>query len=267
MGTYEEPLRQRFCRGIDCGRVFWICRHCYRGHKYCSLRCRQKTRGQQIRTAKRKHQKSQEGRDDHRDRNRAYRARRRRQRVTYHTSPAPSDSDSIDPTEPSPSENGPGSVSGEARYAVRPEFEPACIICGRTRRDFPSPHVGPDPPKRRKPYGLEVEARVDAQARRAQRRVLVRRPVAIAHPFSSLCPPPRPAGDSAPNRRRGGAIRSSSWISREFAQTSRLYPIKGRYCHILSPRITRGNYVRTSGGSRAVRFRSRPGRQGVGRPK
>ena len=89
MGTYEEPLRQRFCRGIDCGRVFWICRHCYRGHKYCSLRCRQKTRGQQIRTAKRKHQKSQEGRDDHRDRNRAYRARRRRQRVTYHTSPPP----------------------------------------------------------------------------------------------------------------------------------------------------------------------------------
>ena len=100
MGTHEEPLRQRFCRGIDCGRVFWICRHCYRGHKYCSLRCRQKTRGQQTWAANRKHQKSPEGRDDHRDRNRAYRARRRRQRVTYHTSPAPSDSDSIDPAEP-----------------------------------------------------------------------------------------------------------------------------------------------------------------------
>ena len=67
MGTHEEPLRQRFCRGIDCGRVFWICRHCYRGHQYCSLRCRQKTRGQQIRAAKRKHQKSPEGRADPRD--------------------------------------------------------------------------------------------------------------------------------------------------------------------------------------------------------
>ena len=67
MGTHEEPLRQRFCRGIDCGRVFWICRHCYRGHKYCSDRCRQKTRGQQIRAAKRKHQKSPEGRADPRD--------------------------------------------------------------------------------------------------------------------------------------------------------------------------------------------------------
>ena len=107
-------------------------------------------RGQQIRAAKRKHQKSPEGRDDHRDRNRAYRARRRLLRVTDHTSPAPSDSDSIDPAEPSPSKNGPGSVSGEARYAVRPEFEPACIICGRTRDRLLSRFVGGRPPERRK---------------------------------------------------------------------------------------------------------------------
>ena len=32
MGTSEEPLRQRICRGADCGVVFWICRHCDRGH-------------------------------------------------------------------------------------------------------------------------------------------------------------------------------------------------------------------------------------------
>ena len=151
MGTREEPLRQRFCREPDCGLVFWICRHCYRGHKYCSGRCRRKARRQQTRAANRKHQKSPEGRDDHRDRNRAYRARRRRQRVTYHTSPAPSDSDSIDPAEPSPSENGPGSVSGEARYAVHPEFEPACIICGRTRDRLLSPSDGGSPPERPKP--------------------------------------------------------------------------------------------------------------------
>ena len=100
MGTHEEPLRQWFCRGIGCGRVFWICRHCYRGHKYCSLRCRQRRRTLEKRAARRKHQRSPEGRDDHRDHNRVYRARRRLRRVTDHTSPAPSDSDSIDPTEP-----------------------------------------------------------------------------------------------------------------------------------------------------------------------
>ena len=108
MGTHEEPLRQRFCRGIGCGRVFWICRHCYRGHKYCSHRCRQRRRTLQKRAARRKHQRSPEGRDDHRDHNRVYRARRRLRRVTDHTSPAPSDSDSIDPTEPSPSDKWTG---------------------------------------------------------------------------------------------------------------------------------------------------------------
>ena len=35
MGIGEEPLRRRFCRGAGCGVVFWICRHCDRGHQYC----------------------------------------------------------------------------------------------------------------------------------------------------------------------------------------------------------------------------------------
>ena len=131
MGTREEPLRQRFCRGADCGVVFWICRHCDRGHQYCGGRCRQKARRQQLRAANRRHQQSREGRLDHRDRQRAYRERRRR-RVTDHTSAETFDSDSIVAAEPSRSENGLGSVSGEARYAESAEFEPACIICGRT---------------------------------------------------------------------------------------------------------------------------------------
>ena len=140
MGDGEEPLRRRFCRGPDCGRVFWICPHCDRGHQYCGDRCRRKARWRQLRAANRRHQQSREGRLDRRDRQRTYRARLRR--VTDQTSPAPSDSDSIDPAEPSPSENGSGSASGEARYAVRPEFKPACIICGRSRRRSPSPPVG-----------------------------------------------------------------------------------------------------------------------------
>ena len=39
MGTREEPLRQRFCRWPDSGLMFWICRHCDRGHPYCGERC------------------------------------------------------------------------------------------------------------------------------------------------------------------------------------------------------------------------------------
>ena len=138
-GIREELLRQRICRGAGCGAVFWICCHCDRGHRYCGERCRRKTRRQQRRDANRRHQQSPEGRLDHRDRQRAYRERCRR-RVTDHPSADTSASDSIVETEPSPSEDGPGSDSGEARYAGSTEFEPACIICGRT--------LGAEPVKR-----------------------------------------------------------------------------------------------------------------------
>ena len=136
MGSGEDPLRQRFCRGAGCGAVFWICRHCDRGHKYCGERCRRKARRQQRRDANQRNQQSREGRLDHRDRQRAYRERRRLPRVTDHTSPATYDWRSIGVAEPSPSENGPESFRGEAEYADCPEFEPACIICGRTRQEI-----------------------------------------------------------------------------------------------------------------------------------
>ena len=136
MGTSEEPLRRRFCRGAGCGVVFWICRHCDRGHQYCGERCRRKARRQQRRDANRRHQQSWEGRLDHRDRQRAYRERRSLRRVTDHTSPATYDSGSIGVAELSRSENGPESFRGEARYADCPEFEPVCIICGRTRQEI-----------------------------------------------------------------------------------------------------------------------------------
>ena len=53
MGTREELLRRRICRGVGCGAVFWICCHCDRGHRYCGDRCRQKTQRQQGRDANR----------------------------------------------------------------------------------------------------------------------------------------------------------------------------------------------------------------------
>ena len=135
MGSGEEPLRRRFCRGAGCGVVFWICRHCDRGHKYCGERCRRKAQRQQRRDANRRNQQSREGRLDHRDRQRAYR-QRRRVRVTDQPSPSPYDWRSIGVAESSPSENGPESFRGEPEYADYPEFEPACIICGRTRQEI-----------------------------------------------------------------------------------------------------------------------------------
>jgi hypothetical protein len=55
--------------------VFYLCRPCDRGQRYCSERCREKSRRQQRRAANRRHQRSDEGRLDHRDRQREYRLR------------------------------------------------------------------------------------------------------------------------------------------------------------------------------------------------
>jgi len=75
----EGVLRQRSCR--RCHALFWICLHCDRGQRYCSAFCRVPARRHQRRCANLRHQRSPEGRADHRDRQREYRHRRRRIRV------------------------------------------------------------------------------------------------------------------------------------------------------------------------------------------
>jgi len=35
----EVVLRQRVCHGSQCHGVFWICRRCDRGQRYCSTAC------------------------------------------------------------------------------------------------------------------------------------------------------------------------------------------------------------------------------------
>ena len=78
----EVVLRQRVCRGSGCHAVFWICRRCDRGQRYCSPACQAEARRQQRRCANRRHQQSPEGRKDHRDRQRDYRKRRAQRSVT-----------------------------------------------------------------------------------------------------------------------------------------------------------------------------------------
>ena len=78
----QVPFRQRFCRAQGCGSVFYVCRACDRGQRYCSERCRDKARREQRRAANRWHQRSVEGRLDHRDHQREYRRRLAALRLT-----------------------------------------------------------------------------------------------------------------------------------------------------------------------------------------
>lgn len=113
----QVPLRQRLCRAQACGAVFYVCRSCDRGQRYCSDRCRDKTRREQRRAANRRHQRSIEGRLDHRDRQREYRLRVALLRVT--------DQGSGESARPS-----------RLRLLIAPPFEPGrgevfCRLCGR----------------------------------------------------------------------------------------------------------------------------------------
>ena len=83
------------CRRAECGTVFSLCGSCYRGQTYCEDHCRATAQRHQRRHATARHQRSLEGRLDHRDRQRAYRARRRLRCVTDAPSPGPPRSTTI----------------------------------------------------------------------------------------------------------------------------------------------------------------------------
>jgi hypothetical protein len=118
MVTAEQVLlRQRLCRAHACGAVFYVCRSCDRGQRYCSGRCRDKARREQRRAANRRHQRSAEGRLDHRDRQREYRRRLVQLRVTDQGS-------------------GEEACFSTLRRLIAPAFDPgvgevSCRCCGR----------------------------------------------------------------------------------------------------------------------------------------
>ncbi len=133
--TTEVVLLQKFCHAKGCGALFLICRHCDRGHRYCSERCRTKARREQRRAANRRHQQSPEGRLDHRDRQRAYRQRLAQARVTDQGSGRDFSSDNVPTPESTIHKNEePHTVTGHRSvYAfVQAKSEQVfCIVCGR----------------------------------------------------------------------------------------------------------------------------------------
>ena len=143
MAAHEEVvLRQRFCFASECRALFFVCSHCDRGQRYCSLACRQQVRLRQRRLANRRHQQSPEGRLDHRDRQRQYRARRAprryRARVTDQGSllsagSASSECGAVETTSPDAAE--PAVAAGFPRWPEnRPGVRLCCRLCGRLGR-------------------------------------------------------------------------------------------------------------------------------------
>lgn len=102
-----------------CAKVFVLCRSCYRGQVYCDDACRKNGTRRRQRLARSRHQRTPEGRRDHRDRMRALRSRRRSP-VTDGASQPPVDCA--------------GQGAAVAPVAVGPAVPPplCCAVCGRT---------------------------------------------------------------------------------------------------------------------------------------
>jgi hypothetical protein len=120
-------LRPRICR--TCGKLFGICRHCDRGHCYCSDPCREKARRKQRCKANRRYEQSlgEAGLEDHCTRQRDYR-QRLKGRVTDQSSLTPP----VDHRMP---------LAVAARWPSQPKIPSTglsgwsrCIICGRRGR-------------------------------------------------------------------------------------------------------------------------------------
>lgn len=103
-------LSSESCR--RCNGLFAICASCDRGQAYCSPACRTAARQDSVRAARRRHRQSPEGRLDHRDHQRAFRARVRDQTSRRAAAPA-----TLPATDPSPT----APLAGALR----------CMVCGR----------------------------------------------------------------------------------------------------------------------------------------
>jgi hypothetical protein len=60
-----------------CKALFVVCTSCFRGQAYCSASCRSSSSRSRHRAASDLHQRGDDGRKDHRDRQRAYEARKK----------------------------------------------------------------------------------------------------------------------------------------------------------------------------------------------
>ncbi len=140
----EEPILVE-TRCAWCRRLFHVCEADWRGQLYCSPTCGERGDLRRKRSARARHQRSDEGRLDHRDRQRRYRARQRARRVTDHgreklaskVKSAHANERQHDLFEQEGATHG--DANGEPRLHV--DRRHGCVVCGRrssrVRRPYP----------------------------------------------------------------------------------------------------------------------------------
>jgi hypothetical protein len=105
----EGVSDQRLFTFGSCEALRAVCRVCDRGQEYCPGACRRESRRRIAAEARRRHRRTEEGRRDHRDYERAWRARKRRRvgdlgsedlaRWPTVCGPAPASGSAVDPSD------------------------------------------------------------------------------------------------------------------------------------------------------------------------
>jgi hypothetical protein len=146
-----DSLRLVICARADCRQVFYLCRVCDRGDRYCSRACASRARRATLHDAGRRYQHSWRGRLRHAARQARYRARH--ENVTHQSSQPPLRSGivAVPPAIPTPG----GKEDAHEAEVDRPcsAAEPRCARCsrpGRFLRQVTLAHLRPPrPPARR----------------------------------------------------------------------------------------------------------------------
>ena len=130
---FEDVLYQLFCGLAGCGKMFYICRRCYRGHKYCSSTCRAIARRRQMHSARLRYRRTPEARLDQRDRQRRWRQRRSQKTVMDQCSPPKENPPPSDGRERSmqPLSTWVEVVLERKTGSSHVSGVPRCVICGR----------------------------------------------------------------------------------------------------------------------------------------
>ncbi len=132
------PLQLLVCARDDCRAVFYLCRHCYRGQRYCSRPCARLVRTEQLRLARRRYRRSPAGQATHRDYARGCRLRQAKARWDLKLSVVDQSSQKADSAPPYPhakpsaATHSPDTVIPPSPPSSRSPFRtPFCVLCGR----------------------------------------------------------------------------------------------------------------------------------------
>jgi hypothetical protein len=150
-----DSFRFIVCERADCRQVFFLCRRCDRGDRYCSRACAQRARHATLRAAGRRYQQSRPGRRQHAARQARYRGRgAAREKVTHQTSRAPGSCGIValpaaPSVTPAAEQEEPSDAAAAAARSPVPLWCTRCGRPGRRVRHTTLAHCRPRPVPRR----------------------------------------------------------------------------------------------------------------------